>query len=286
MKGGCFFIEEKRKQFFKDNPVSLDELYGGISFEAAKREYDVAALIQENFQALLDKKANCPEPVDIKMITSILNERNEVVELADYFVDEVKREKGKTNFTTTNFVNVATRLGIDVFYPTREEAAQSVKDNAFGWLFRQCLEKEKQGVYRYKVEGPNTRLLDLMTLGLPDRRKYFMEANGTTSIRNAVEKFSSKLGEFYGVLHKSNISYHSGRSEHCTLVDITASGIIMDIGGLSQNNSADSRSDAYAAQIIKTTNLILYLCKNILGLNQAISAKALRLFSRKYQNLY
>lgn len=286
VKGGCFFVDEKCKEFFKNNSVSLEELYGGISFDAAKREYDIATLIQGRFKELLGKKANCPEPIDVKVITNILTERHAVVALADFFLSEIEKEEGKVNFITTNFVHYATKLGIDVFYPTREGVEQSIKDDAFGWLFRQCLEKEKQGVYRYKIEGPNTRLLDLMTLDLPDRRKYFMEANNATNIRGAVEKFSAKLGEFYGVLHKSNISYHAGRSEHCTLVDTTISGVIMDIGGLSQNNSVDPRNEAYAAQLIKTTNLLTYLCANILKLNETISRHTLRSFLKKYKSFY
>ena len=286
VKGGCFFTDERRKRFFKDNSVSLNELYGGVSFDIAKKEHDIAALIQGRFQALLGKKANCPEPIDVQAVTNILNERNEIVNLVDFFINEAKKEEGKTNFTLANFVDLATRLGIDVFYPTREGTDQSIKDDGFRWLFDQCLEKEKQGVYRYKIEGPNTRLLDLMTLDLPDRRKYFMEANNAASIRDAVEKFSSKLGEFYGVLHKSNISYHGSSSEHCTLVDITISGVIMDIGGLSQNNSADPQSMAYLAQLIKTANLVAYLCKNILKLNGAISDRAVRIFWKEYRRFY
>lgn len=285
-KGGCFFVDEKRREFFKENSISLNELYGGISFDAAKKEHGIAALIQERFKALLDKKANCPEPIDVNVITNVLNEKNEVVELADFFVGEIEKEEGKTKFTAANFVHLATKLGIDVFYPTRDGVDQSIKDDAFGWLFRQCLEKEKQAVYRYKIEGPNTRLLDLMALGLPDRRKYFTEANNATTIREATEKFASKLGEFYGVLHKSNIGYHSGSSEHCTLVDITIAGVIMDIGGLSQNNSVNPRSEAYLAQLIKTANLIAYLCKNILKLNEAISERVTRIFWKKYKEFY
>ncbi len=285
VKGGCFFVDEKTKEFFGKNSVSLNELYGGISFDAAKKEYDIAALIQENFRSLLHKKANCPEPVDVKVVTSVLTENGEIVELTDFFRDESRKEEGKAKFTSSNFVHTAVKLGIDPFYPMSGEADKSVKDDAFGWLFGQCLEKSKQSVYRYKIDGPNTRLLDLMTLPLADRQKYFIEANNATDIHDAVEKFASKLGEFYGVLHKSNIGYHSGSSEHCTLVDITISGVIMDIGGLTQNASVSKQSESYLAQIIKTTNLISYVCENILKLDKTVSERALSVFREKYKNL-
>ena len=286
VKGGCFFVDEKTKEFFGKNSISLDELYGGISFDAAKKEYGIAALIQENFQSLLHKKANCPEPMDVKAVTSILTENSEIVGLTDFFRNELEKEEGKTKFTANNFVHAAIKLGIDSFYPMSEEADKSIKDDAFGWLFRQCLEKEKQGVYRYKIEGPNTRLLDLMTLDLADRQKHFIEANNATDVRDAVEQFASRLGEFYGVLHKNNIGYHGRSSEHCTLVDITISGVIMDIGGLTQDASVSKQSESYLAQIIKTTNLISYTCENILKLDKTVSENALNVFREKYKNLY
>lgn len=286
MKGGCFYVDEKCKEFFERNSLSLDELYGGISFDAARKEYDIAGLIQESFRSLLHKKANCPEPIDVQAVTDILNERNEVVDLGDFFVSELRKESGETKFTMNNFAKVAAKLGIDMFYPMGEEADENIRKNPFRWLFGECLEKNKQGVYRYKIDGPNTRLLDLMTLGLADRQKYFIEANNATVIRDAVERFSSKLGEFYGVLHKSNISYHSGSSEHCTLVDITISGVIMDIGGLSQDNSLGGQSESYLAQIFKTTNLIAYLCTNIFKVDRTILQSALNIFWDKYKSLY
>ena len=285
-KGGCFFTNEKCKEFFEKHSIKPSELYGGITLDAAKKEHDIAALVQERFHALLNKKANCPEPIDVTTVTGVLNERNEAVDLVDFFIDEANKEEGKTGFTTTNFIQYAMNAGIDVRYPSSQHADQRAKDDPYRWLFGQCLEKEKQGVYRYKIEGANTRLLDLMTLDLPDRRKHFMQTNDATSIREAAEKFASKLGEFYGVLHKSNIGYHGGVSEHCSLVDITISGTIMDIGGLSRNNSLDDSSLAYLAQFVRAANVIAYLCQNILKLNEAISERALRVFWKTYKKLY
>lgn len=285
-KGGCFFVDEKTKEFFGKNSVSLDELYGGISFDVATKEHNIATLIQESFQSLLHKKANCPEPIDVKTITSVLTENNQTTGLMEFFLRELEKEEGKAKFTASNFVHTAMKLGIDPFYPMSEEADKSVKDDAFRWLFGQCLEKSKQSVYRYKIEGPNTRLLDLMTLPLADRQKHFIEANNATNVRDAVGKFASRLGEFYGVLHKSNISYHGKSSEHCTLVDITISGVVMDIGGLTQDASVSKQSESYLAQVIKTTNLIAYVCENILKQDRAVSEDALNIFREKYKSLY
>ena len=189
----------------------------------------------------MHKKANCPEPIDVKAVTSVFTQNNEIVGLTDFFRNELEKEEGKTKFTASNFVHAAVKLGIDPFYPMSEEADKSVRDDAFRWLFGQCLEKSKQSVYRYKIDGPNTRLLDLMTLSLPDRRKHFIEANNKDDVRDAVERFASRLGEFYGVLHRSDISYHGHSSEHCTLVDVTICGVIMDIGGLTQDTSVSKQ---------------------------------------------
>ena len=115
---------------------------------------------------------------------------------------------------------------------------------------------------------------------------YFIKANDADGIRDAVEKFSAKLGEFYGILHRNNIGYHSESSEHCTLVDITIAGNVMDIGGLSQDNSVDSHSEAYFAQNIKTTNLLSYLCTHILRVDETTLKSALDVFWEKYKNLY
>ncbi len=309
VKGGSFFVDKKIKDFFLETSTNLDELYGGMTFKSAKKEYDVAVLIQEKFKSLLNKKANCPEPLDVKPISHILDEKNKTVELLDFFKNELKKE-GDIKFTFMNFLRTAAASGIDISYPLNKEAGAEVKKDPSGWLIKECLEKNQQGVYRYKIEGPNTRLLDLMTLNLADRQEYFIKANNATNTPDAVDKFAAKLGEFYGVLQKNGISYHSGHSEHCTLVDTTISGMVMDIGGLSTEEDAVKKKDpkhdlyellgmskksdgasmdqseAYTAQIIRTTNLLSYLCKNILKTDPITLMAAHDVFWRKYKNLY
>lgn len=284
LKGGRFFINNKIKDFFASNSVAIDELYGSISFNEAKKEYDIATLIQESFKSLLNKKAPCPEPIDVHHITHVLDKNNEIVEPVDFFLNETKTEK--TDFTANNFIRYALKLGIDASYPSSESADEATRKNPFRWLLEQCFEKRKQGIYRYKIEGPNTRLLDLMTLDLETRKKSFIKANNAKNIQDALKKFSGKLGEFYGVLHKSNISYHSDSAEHCTLVDITVAGVVMDIGGLSQDNSVKKNSMSYNAQMLKTANLITYLCTYVFDVDKKVLERALNTFWGEYKDIY
>ena len=314
VKGGSFFLNEKCKDFFLENNVSLYELHGGISFEMAKKEHDIASLIQEKFKLSLNKKANCPEPIDVNIISTILDEKNTEVELIDFFLNSEKEKSGEVKFRNINFLKTATNLGIDIHYPMSEDAGEEIKKNPFHWVFSQCLEKAQQSVYRYKIDGPNTRILDLMTLDFSERQMRFIEANNAVGIEDAINKFCSKLGEFYGVLHKNEIGYHSKSSEHCTLVDITIAGVVMDIGGLSLNEPEESNfdshfaeffksigsdihvlpqdvsgehmSETYMAQVFKTTNLISYLCKNVFKTDEIVLKNAFKYFFEKYKNIY
>lgn len=290
VKGGSFFVDEKFKEAFIENELSLSELYGGISFEMAQREMQVAMLIQEKFKCLLGKKANCPQPLGIKVIENITHENGEMMTILNYFKSIFRMESAKKSFTAANFLKIAQKLSIDLYYPMSETADESDKKDPFGWIFTQCLEKTKQSVYSYMIDGPNTRLLDLMTQNLPERRRYFIEANNALNITSAVEAFSSKLGEFYGLLHKSNIGYHGGSSEHCTLIDITVAGTVMDIGGLSEDTRIEENlgryAEEYAVEMWKATNLITYLCNNILKISNDILKCALNAFWNKYKSLY
>ena len=101
-----------------------------------------------------------------------------------------------------------------------------------------------------------------------------------------MEKFSSKLGEFYGVLRKYGISYHGRSSEHCSLVDITIAGIVMDIGGLTQNRSANEFSESYIVQAIRTANVIAYVGVNVLKLEESVVASAVSTFWKNYNSIY
>lgn len=286
VKGGCFFVDEKCKEFCDEHSVALDELYGGLSLAAAQKEYAIAARIQKVFRQFTGRSANCPQPIDVTPVAGIVNKSDEAVSLEEFFTDEQRRENGKTNFTIRNFVDMASKLGIDALYPMSDAANEEVKKDPYRWLFRQCLKKKRQGVYRYLIQGPNTRLRDLMMLDLAERRRRFIEANGARDVSDAAERFSAKLGEFYGVLHKSNISYHGGRSEHCTLVDTTIAGVVMDIGGLSEDAAVSPHSEAYAVQIIKTTNLIAYVCQNILKADAEVTERALAVFWERYKSFY
>lgn len=223
-------------------------------------------------------------PIDIHEVSGIMKE-NSVATLLDFFADQIKKE-GKAKFTKMNFLNTALKLGIDVGYPMSEHADESAKKDPFRWMVGQCIEKSRQSVYRYMIDGPNTRILDLMTLNLNDRQKFFIEANTAANICDAIEKFSFKLGEFYGLLHQNDISYHGGKSEHCTLVDTTISGAIMDIGGLSQNASVEKNSDAYLAQIFKTTNMIAYVSQHVLKVDDVVMQNALKTFWENYKMFY
>lgn len=285
IKGGSFFVDQKFKDMFIEHSLSLNELYGGMSFESAQKEMQIASLIQGTFKSLLGKNANCPQPLDVKIIGSITDETGNALHLLDYFKNVARAEQIKKSFTVMNFLQTAPKVGIDIYYPMSKDADPKIAKYPFDWVFAQCLEKTKQSVYWYTIDGPNTRLLDLMTQGLSERRKYFVEANNASDIGNAVELFSAKLGEFYGVLHKSNIGYHEGSSEHCTLMDITVSGVIMDIGGLSEN-SCSRYSEEYAVEMWKATNLIAYLCKNILKTSDAILKGGLHSFWGAYKSLY
>lgn len=129
-------------------------------------------------------------------------------------------------------------------------------------------------------------LLDIMTLDLKRRRELFISANNSTNLWGSIEAFCTKLGEFYGMLHKHGISYHGPTSEHCTLVDTTISGNILDIGGMTQDKSQSLQSMSYSAQCIKTRNLVFYLVKNILRLDTKIVNRALRVFWKTYKQYY
>lgn len=285
LKGGCYFPNEKCKKFIDDHNSPLPEVYGGLSLDVAKKEYAIAKLIQERFKSQLQKNANCPMPIDIHEVSGIMKKKNSVVTLHDFFVNQIEKE-GKAKFTKMNFLTTALKLGIDISYPMSEHADEIAKKNPFCWMVSQCLEKSRQSIYRYMIDGANTRVLDLMTLNLTDRQKFFIEANTAANIREAIEKFSFKLGEFYGLLHQSDISYHGGKSEHCTLIDTTISGTIMDIGGLSQDNSVEKNSDAYFAQIFKTTNLVAYVSKHIMKVDDVVMQSALKTFWENYKKFY
>ncbi len=318
VKGGSFFVDKKMKNFFLKNNINLNELYGGISFEMAQKEYNIACLIQDQFKLLLNKKANCPEPIDVKTTPYILHKKNNVLELFDFFQIAIQKEDGrlgKLGFTNINLLQSALALGIDIYYPMSEEASEDIKRKPFSWVYKQYLEKSQQSVYRYRVEGPNTRILDLMIMDFSARKWYFMKANNANNINDALYKFSSKLGEFYGVLHKSSIGYHAGYSEHCTLIDTTISGVVMDIGGLFKTEHSDETRikqsiskllaeftgkpvapesskpssgirEAYLVQILKTTNLISYVCKNIFKTENGVIKNALRVFWDSYKSVY
>ena len=286
VKGGRFFPDEATKQFFKQNSLTLGDLYGGLSLEDAKKEYDIAALVQECFQSLLHKKAPCPNPIDLHTITRVRNGANEVVSLVDYFSHEAVHDKATTSFTIDNFLQMAKKIGVDLYYPMSEAADENARANPFVWVFQQCLEHSGQSIYRYSIEGPNTRILDLMTLELDDRRRNFVVANDALDVQDAMEKFSSKLGEFYGVLRKYSISYHGRSSEHCSLVDITIAGIVMDIGGLTQNRSANEFSESYIVQAIRTANVIAYVGLNVLKLEESVVASAVSTFWKNYNSIY
>lgn len=285
VKGGCFPVSERCKEFLVNNSISVAEVYGGLSFDEAKREYGAAALIQKAFETLLNKRGNCPQPLDVHIVANIRDEQG-IVELVEFFLGQAKSEGSKTSFTLDNFTKAAVKSGIDIFYPMSAKADEGVRKDPFRWLIKQYLEKNPQGVYRYVIDGPNTRLLDLMTLDLVERQKHFINANNATSVRDAVEKFAAKLGEFYGVLHRKNISYHLGSSEHCTLVDVTIAGVVMDIGGLTQDDSISKQSESYYAQAIKTTNLISYVCTEVLNADEAVLRSALSTFWDKYKGVY
>ena len=325
IKGGAFFLEEKFVEFASKNSFFMSELYGGITMDAAKKEYEIAKLIQEKFKDLLNKNANCPKPITAMPIVDVKDE-NKHLELIDFFEKNAKKQGSyKENFIRSNFIKTAMKLGIDVYYPANKDAPEEIQKSPFHWVFSQVLEKAQQGIYKYEIEGPNTRLLDLMTLGLNDRKKYFIEANRASNLEDALKNFSGKLGEFYGFLHKSQIGYHSGFSEHCTLADITISGVIMDIGGLSEDkiknelelkmeeifkNLKDNFSiknkditdtklpkstttsdgmvtpEEYIVQIIKITNLIAYLGKNVFRVDDHVLENTKNMFWEKYKSLY
>lgn len=286
-KGGCFFTEEKCKVSLAKNSIFPEEIYGGISFEAAQREYDIALLIQERFNSLLGKKANCPQPIETRAIMYVLDkDRNE--NLVDFFVRKMGSGKSSAReFTRNNFINSAAKSKIDIFYPMSDGVSKEIKDDPFRWLIGQYFEKNKQGVYQYKIDGPNTRIMDLMTLNLSDRRKYFIEANNAKNMHVALEKFTSNLGEFYALLHKVGIGYHGGSSEHCTLIDTTIAGVIMDIGGLSEHSPEKHNLDheEYMVQVMNTTNLLSYVCKYVLCVDESLSNKAWDTFLERYKNI-
>lgn len=287
VKGGCFFIDPRIKKTLYDNSIFMNELYGSISIKAAKREYEIALLIQKRFESLLHKKANCPQPLDCKVITHI-ESNNKYVEIGYYFGKTVGEEenRSKFGFTITNFFMTAAELGVDIMYPLSEEAENEIKRNPYPWLISQCLEKVKPGIYRYKIDGPNTRIIDLMTLPLCERLKYFMKANNAVDILSALKNFSSKLGEYYGLLHKVGIGYHAGYSEHCTLIDTTISGVVMDIGGLSEDTSCQYDLEGYIVQVMNTINLLRYLCENILKIDSDVFKNVIDIFWAKYKSLY
>ncbi len=286
IKGGCFFIDQKIKKTLSDNSIFMGELYGNISFETAKKEYEIASLIQKRFESLLHKKANCPQPLEYKEVTHVLC-KNKSMALADFFkLHLIGEEQSKISFTMGNFVKTAGALGIDIMYPMSEVADNETRKNPYSWLISQCLEKAKPAVYRYKIDGPNTRLRDLMTLEFSERQKYFIEANTGTGISDALEKFASKLAEFYALLHKVGIGYHAGYSEHCTLIDTTISGVVMDIGGLSEEYPVQHDREGFIVQVINTANLLAYLCKNIFKTDANVYEKVMNVFWEKYQSIY
>lgn len=287
VKGGDFFIDIKRRKSLFDNNFSVYEIFGGITQKMAENEYRTALLIQEKFKSELGKKANCPQPMDIKTIVSVICDNHTTVDLVDFFLKVMRDEHSeKLKFTAVNIMRTAIKLGIDVDYPTSTEASNKIRNNPWHWVISQCLEKTHQSVYQYIIDGPNTRILDLMTLPLHDRQKYFVEANDAIDLNDAVNKFTAKLVEFYGVLHKNLIGYQSGFTEHCTLMDITITGVVMDIGGMSEDKSNNYKNEAYLSQMIRITDLIIYVCKNVFNTSEDILNNALKSFWDKYKTIY
>ncbi len=323
LKGGSFFSDYNFRTALSDKGLSIPELFGGNSYKDTKKEYDIATLIQKLFKIQLGKTANCPQPLDIKIISGILDRDGNIIKLTDFFSNMITAEKKRNSyFTIDNFIQSAMNLDIDLGYPMSNEANEEVKRDPYRWIVKQYLDKTRESIYKYQIDGPNTRLLDLMTLPLVNRIDYFTKANGAVDIIDALNKFTVKLGEFYGLLHRNLFSYQKGSIEHCPLADITITGIVMDIGGISQNQSDTKnrgssdrqqmmkalnetlgrlgvenenttkdaynaidhhQNEAYVTQFLIITNLIAYICKHIFVVDDKITKKILEKFRTTYQ---